>query len=239
MSAPIFPGGTAVTDLAVYDDEAADGCRGGTPHLHTVSTEGYVVIGGSGRVQTVSADGFAEHALAAGDVVWFSPGTVHRLVNDGELRLLVVMSNAGLPEAGDAVMTFPAEVLDDPEAYAAASALPEGDARTDAVRARRDLALEGFAQLRAGGAEAWAALHERAVRLVQPRVAGWRELWEATVAADAERTFAQLTALAAGHTGALGDAQVVRGEPAAGASGWDSRAYGMCGRLATWRWPSE
>ena len=233
----VFPGGTAVTDLCVYDAEAADGCRGGSPHLHTVSTEGYVVIGGSGALQTLSADGFAERPLAVGDVIWFTPGTVHRLINDGELRLVVVMSNAGLPEAGDAVLTFPPEILSDPEAYAAAAALPGPGApeaeREAAASARRDLALAGFAQLRAGGAPALAAFHERAVRLVQPRVSAWRGLWEGTVAAETERTRQQLDALAAGRPGLMAAAYVTRAEPTGGA-----RGFGMCGRLRTWRWPT-
>ena len=62
---------------------------------------------GSGAVHTISRDGAGIHPLAEGSVVWFSPGTVHRLVNDGDLRLVVVMQNSGLPEAGDAVLTFP------------------------------------------------------------------------------------------------------------------------------------
>jgi hypothetical protein len=83
--------------------------------------------------------------------VWFTPGTVHRLVNDGGLDLLVVMSNAGLPEAGDAVLTFPADVLADSDAYARAAALPAGvdeHTLTAAARTRRDLAIEGFLLLR-------------------------------------------------------------------------------------------
>lgn len=230
----IFPGGVAVTDLQVYDWEAGDGCRGGTPHLHTASSEGYVVLGGTGAVQTLSATGFEEHALAPGEVVWFSPGTVHRLVNGGDLRLLVVMANAGLPEAGDAVLTFPAEVLDDTEAYAAAVTLPDGEGRAAAARARRDLALEGFAQLRAGGADALAAFHRRSARLVQPRVAGWRAQWEATVQAETARVAAQLTALAEGMPGLMAAASATRVEPTPG-----ERAFGMCGRLQTWRWPAS
>lgn len=238
MSAPLFPGGVAVSDLAVYDWEAADGCRGGSPHLHTASSEGYVVVGGAGAVETLSASGAEVHELAIGDVVWFSPGTVHRLINHGDLRLLVVMANAGLPEAGDAVLTFPDEVLDDPEAYAAAATLPDGPDRAAAARARRDLALEGYARLRAEidatGPAALHALHARAARLVQPRVAGWTATWEATVVAETQRTRAQLAALAAGDPGALAAAAVMRGEPTPG-----DRAYGMCGRLQTWRWPTS
>lgn len=240
MSAVPFPGGTAVSDLQVYDGESVDGCRGGTPHLHTASSEGYVVIAGAGAVHTLSAEGAGIHPLDLGDVVWFAPGTVHRLVDDGGLRLLVVMANAGLPEAGDAVMTFPAAVLDDPAAYARAAALPEpGGAdpgRVEkAVRARRELAVEGYLELRAAveadGPAALAALHARAARLVRPRVARWRELWEGGAAAEVARTRAQLDALAAGEPGLLAAATVSRAVPSPGA-----RRYGMCGRLQTWQW---
>ncbi|GAA2976342.1 mannose-6-phosphate isomerase-like protein (cupin superfamily) [Microbacterium terrae] len=240
MTTPLFPGGVAVSGLRVYDWEAEDGCRAGSPHLHTASSEGYVVTAGSGEVHTVSATGRAVYRLEPGEVVWFSPGTVHRLVNHGDLELVVVMQNAGLPEAGDAVLTFPAAVLDDPLAYAAAAALPAdaGDAeRADAARARRDLATRGYLELlddleRRGDA-ALAELHARAARLVQPRVAHWRSLWESTVAAETERTREQLVSLASGDPGLLGEAGVVRGEPAPG-----ERRYGMCGRLQSWKWPS-
>jgi mannose-6-phosphate isomerase-like protein (cupin superfamily) len=227
----IFPGGVALSDLEVYDWEAEDGCRGGSPHLHTASSEGYVVIGGSGAVQTLSAAGFAEDRLAVGDVLWFTPGVVHRLINDGDLRLLVVMSNAGLPEAGDAVLTFPSEVLDDPAAYATAAALPAGTGRADAARARRDLALRGFADLRDAGPGALPALHRRAVALVQPKVAGWRVLWRSTVLAETERTGERLEMLAAGDGSALADAAVTRVAPTGA-----QRGHGMCGMLRTWEW---
>jgi mannose-6-phosphate isomerase-like protein (cupin superfamily) len=234
MTTPLFPGGVAVSDLTVYDWEAADGRCGGSPHLHTASSEGYVVVEGSGAVHTLSADGATEHPLSPGDIVWFSPGTVHRLVNHGGLRLLVVMQNTGLPEAGDAVLTFPARVLADPAAYAAAATLPSGAGREAAARARRDLAMEGYLQLRdaviADGPRALGDLHSRAARLVLPRVAGWRDKWEATVAAETERTRRQLGALAEGLPGALGAASVVRATPTPGEPG-----FGMCGRLTTWK----
>lgn len=238
MSVPLFPGGVALTDLQVYDWESADGSCGGSPHLHTASSEGYLVLAGAGAVHTISSTGLQEHPLQPGEVVWFSPGTVHRLVNHGGLHLAVVMQNAGLPEAGDAVLTFPARVLDDPGAYAAAAALPTGAERGAAARARRDLALAGYLELRAAvearGPAALAELHARAARLVQPRVARWRQLWAATVAAETERTRAQLESLERGEPGALTAAAVARGEQTPG-----ERAYGMCGRLRTWRWPSE
>ncbi len=63
------------------------------------------MTGGRGAVQTLTAAGFQETPLSPGALVWFTPGTIHRLVNDGDLTLHVLMQNCGLPEAGDAVLT--------------------------------------------------------------------------------------------------------------------------------------
>ena len=102
-----LPGGTSVSHVKVYDTVGPDGLAGGSPHLHTVCTEAYLVIAGEGMVQTLSGEGYAETPLVHGTIAWFSPGTVHRLVNlDGRLELYVLMSNAGLPEAGDMVLAF-------------------------------------------------------------------------------------------------------------------------------------
>jgi mannose-6-phosphate isomerase-like protein (cupin superfamily) len=240
MSLPLFPGGTAVSSLRVYDWEAEDGLSGGTPHMHTVSTEGYVVVAGAGAVHTLSAAGTAADPLGPGSVLWFSPGTIHRLVNAGGLELVVVMQNAGLPEAGDAVFTFPREVLADRAAYDAAAQLsqdwPEAE-RERFARARRDLALEGYRELRDAveqhGPAALADFHRLAAELVRPRVERWRALWAETVDAETDRTRGQLTALAAGDGGHLADGTVVRGEPTPGV-----RLFGMCGRLQTWQTPS-
>ncbi|TMR21324.1 cupin domain-containing protein [Nonomuraea turkmeniaca] len=233
---PLFPGGTSISDLAVYDWECADGLRGGTPHLHTASTEAYVVTAGRGEVHTLSAAGFARDRLEAGTVLWFSPGTIHRLVNEDGLRLVVIMQNAGLPEAGDAVLTFPADVLRDRDAYLAAAALPaqgSEDERATAARARRDLAITGFRQLvedvEERGGQALADFHRLAAAIVRPRVASWKELWNETVATETERTKSQLDAIAGGDPAHLGQATVVRTTPRPGL-----RAFGMCGRLRTW-----
>jgi hypothetical protein len=112
--------------LDVYDWVAPDGLPGGSAHVHLASTEGYVVASGAGRLQTLGERGYAETPLRPGDCLWFTPGTIHRLVNEGDLRLFVVMQNAGLPEHGDAVLTFPPEILADPDAYARAATLPSG-----------------------------------------------------------------------------------------------------------------
>ncbi len=240
MTLPLFPGGTSVSALRVYDWEAEDGLSGGTPHLHTVSTEGYVVTGGSGAVHTLGADGVRVEPLSPGALVWFSPGTVHRLVNDGDLELIVVMQNAGLPEAGDAVFPFPPKVLSDRAAYEEAATLSPDwteEQRERKARARRDLALEGYRELVAAveedGPAALAQFHRRAAALVRPRVGEWRRLWSATVEAETARTRAQLDALAQGDGDHLAAGSVVRGEPRPA-----PRLFGMCGRLQTWRPPA-
>lgn len=240
MTVPLFPGGTAVSSLRVYDWETEDGLSGGTPHLHTVSTEGYVVVAGSGAVHTIGATGIAADPLGPGSVLWFSPGTIHRLVNAGGLELVVVMQNSGLPEAGDAVFTFPNEILADRAAYDDAAQLsqewPE-DERERRARSRRDLALEGYRELRNAveqrGPTALTEFHRLAAEIVRPRVERWQALWTETVNAETERTRGQLAALAAGDAGHLAQGTVVRGEPTPGV-----RLFGMCGRLQTWQAPS-
>jgi mannose-6-phosphate isomerase-like protein (cupin superfamily) len=94
-----FPGATALTVLDVYGWIAPDGLPGGSAHVHLASTEGYVVLEGQGRLQTLGAQGYAETGLRPGDCLWFTPGIIHRLVNDGGLRLLVIMCGADRPAA--------------------------------------------------------------------------------------------------------------------------------------------
>lgn len=235
--ASTFPGGTAVTWLDVYDTESIDGMRGGTPHLHLVSAECYVVVAGRGRLQTVSAAGVGETELAPGTVAWFTPGTVHRAVNDGDLRVLVLMANSGLPEAGDAVMTFPPEHLGDAAGYRAAAQLPErateAERQSDADR-RRDLAVQGFLDLRAamerGDSGPLEALYAAAARIVQPLVPSWEPIWNEVVGAQAERTRAALPALANGDWSGLLASGVFEADANPG-----ERRFGMCGRLSTYR----
>lgn len=105
-----LPGGIGLSHISAYDWQAADGVCGGSPHLHLVCTEAYVVTGGRGAVQTLSPDGYRDTPLEAGSLAWFEPGTVHRMVQGEDLRITVLMQNSGLPEAGDAVFTFPCGV---------------------------------------------------------------------------------------------------------------------------------
>lgn len=228
-----LPGAVGVSHLSVYDWEAADGHCGGSPHLHLVCTEGYVVESGRGAVQTITSRGFTSTPLAAGSVVWFTPGTIHRLVDEDELRITVLMQNNGLPEAGDAVLTLPPAHLD-PRTYAAAVALPAEETEA-AARRRRDLAVEGFAVLRAaaeaGEPEPLRAFHKAAAALVLPRLADWRERWERGALRAVRATGAQLDHLAAGDVSHLAEAAVHARTPAVRGK------YGMCGRLDTYDLP--
>jgi quercetin dioxygenase-like cupin family protein len=234
MTTAAFPGGTSVTRLSVYSGTCLDGLAGGTPHMHTASTEAYVVIGGSGALQTLDASGLTETELVPGSTVWFTPGTIHRAINRGGLEVVVVMQNAGLPEAGDAVMTFPPEIVADAERYREAAALPSGapgDVMDTAARRRRDLAVDGFLRLTRSveGGETGPLLdfYDHAVALVRPAVAGWRRMWEDTVARETRHTAEVLEALERGDGRHLRAAELLE-SPVSGSARW-----GMCGRLRT------
>lgn len=230
-----LPGGIGVSRLRVYDTPTTDGLVGGSAHVHLACTEGYVVIDGEGAVQTLGPDGFAETPLRRGSVVWFTPGIIHRLVNrDRRLEILTLMQNAGLPEAGDAVLTFPPEVLADPARYQRANQVGGDDVHTPRVRqaalSRRDLAIDGFTALRerveAEGPEALREFYAAAVALVRDRVPGWRQRWQEHSLRAAQLTGDQLDRIEAGDTSYLFSAVVNElGGPTA------TGRPGMCGAL--------
>jgi mannose-6-phosphate isomerase-like protein (cupin superfamily) len=234
---PPFPGGIGVSHLRVYDTPAPDGLAGGTPHLHTVCTEAYAVVAGSGAVHTLTASGYRVTPLEPGVFVWFTPGTIHRLENGGGLEILVLMANAGLPEAGDLVITFPSEIVSDPGAYAMAATLPDDDRTTSgpgvAARNRRDLAVPTFLDLvyatERGDAQPLRTFHEAAAALVRPRLADFEKLWRDGPVAAVDRTEAQLAALASGASAHLADASV-HAMPVPDAE----RRLGCCGTLGTY-----
>ena len=227
-----LPGAVGVSKLRVYDTAAPDGLPGGTPHLHLCCTEAYVVVAGAGVAQTLSGqDGFAEHNLRPGTVLWFTPGTIHRLVNHGGLEIVVLMGNSGLPEAGDAVLTFPLDIVRDRRRYAEAVTLPGGGAPgadITAAHRRRDLAVQGFHELRDG--DRLADFYSAAVRLKQPSLADWRRRWERGAHAAAVRTGRQIAALADGDPAHLRESRV-SGRPVPDERG----RLGMCGLLDTYR----
>jgi mannose-6-phosphate isomerase-like protein (cupin superfamily) len=218
----IFPGATAISGLSVYQWQAEDGRCGGSPHVHLTCTEAYVTVSGEGSLQTLTVDGLQEVPLSAGTAVWFGPGTVHRAINgDGELRVIVIMQNSGLPEAGDAVLTYPPEILDDPELYQAP--------RTP--RNRRDLAVQGFLALaedvEAGGGRALERFYRQATALVADRLDDWEARWRSGPAEAARRTGEQIAALRSGRI----DHLLSAGVRTMRAPDPDSRRYGMCGML--------
>lgn len=232
---------------------------GGTPHVHLVSAEAYVVIAGRGSVQTLDVDGFRETPLAPGTVVAFGPGTIHRLVNAGGLEIVTIMQNAGLPESGDAVMTFLPEILSDPEAYRRAADLPSrgADVATRAadlaargagveargadlaargaeVAARRSAALRGWRLLveasERGEAGPLRAFYRAASELVRSSAPGWRAIVEDAAPRQLERARTALAAILDGDTGPLELRTLAVSEPDSGGPAW-----GMCGRLTTWQ----
>lgn len=239
MDAPL-PGGIGLSHISAYPWEAADGVCGGSPHMHLACTEAYVVTAGQGAVQTLTvADGFTETPLEEGSLAWFTPGTVHRMVERSGLRVTVLMQNSGLPEAGDAVFTFPPAVLADPDAYAAAAALPakEGPEADAAARKRRDLAVEGYLRLRdslqEGDDVPLREFHRAAARIVAPKVGRWRTRWGEGALAAAERTGAQLAALAGGDPSHLLQARACSAGPSR------RGGYGMCGRRDEYELPGS
>lgn len=233
---PHFPAAVGLSHLRVYDTPTPDGQIGGSPHLHLASAEAYVVTRGSGRVETLSVGrGIADFDLVPGRIVWFEPGLIHRLVNTGDLEITVVMQNAGLPEAGDAVLAFPMAYLDDPARYASVANLPDGteaDRLAHAMR-RRDLAVEGFVILRtaarAGDLAPLLRFQEAAVRLKRLQVASWRTLWRGAALAETNLTGARLDDVAAGRTDLLQIGRIHEMVPAS-----DHAGIGMCGRLDTY-----
>ena len=236
---PALPGAVGVTHLKVYDTQAPDGLLGGSPHLHFACTEAYVVVAGRGAVQTLGAGGFKELALEPGKLAWFTPGLIHRLINlDGQLEILVVMQNAGLPEAGDFVLTFPPEVLADEQAYLnVASLAASGHVYTsseEAARRRRDLAVDGFATLRERfeqqGAAALEGFYREALKLVRPKLDAWRQVWEQGPLAVARQTGEHIEALRQARVDHLLDGSIYElsspGEP---------RKLGVCGTLGVYQ----
>lgn len=228
-----FPAAVGLTHLRVYDTAAPDGVIGGSPHVHLASAEAYIPIGGEGEVQTLSASGEETFPLHKGTIVWFEPGVIHRLINvDRELELLVIMQNAGLPEAGDAVFTFPDDIMADELAYLGAASL---NGATDAERIvstqrRRDRAVEGFGSLvgalRSGDDGPLRTFFERATALKRALAPEWESLVEAGPVQATRTTQDHLAELAQGSSAGLLEARVESGR-----SESDRPGIGMCGVL--------
>jgi mannose-6-phosphate isomerase-like protein (cupin superfamily) len=230
-----FPGAIGITHLRVYNTPACDGLVGGSPHMHFACSEAYLVIKGEGYVQTLSSERYRELTLRPGNLVWFTPGLIHRLINiDGQLEIFAVMENAGLPEHGDSVLTFPLPYLQDEGLYRQRASLDSGASvfgeGREAARKRRDLAVEGFLLLRSefengGSLENFYSL---ALRLVRSKEPVWRSIWEAGPASTIRRTKNFLDKLKDGNGEYLKQGRVfeIPVDPVQ-----EDRKLGMCGTL--------
>lgn len=236
-----LPGGTSVSHVRVYDSIGPDGLAGGSPHLHTACTEAYLVIAGEGAVQSLSGEGYGETPLDPGTIAWFSPGTIHRLINhDGRLELYVLMSNAGLPEAGDMVLAFEPDIVSDDERYRALADLP-ADATTtagspDPAMIRRDHAVTGFGYWRElverDGPQALDALYRAAAQRIGQRASTWSTLLDGDPTIDLDRGRTQAQALTSGDddtAAATLAASAIRSTSLLP----DVRRMGCCGTLGT------
>jgi mannose-6-phosphate isomerase-like protein (cupin superfamily) len=249
------PGGVGLSNVRVYSSASLDGQCGGTPHVHLACSEMYVVLSGHGHAEFLTGNGFQAVALYPGATVSFSPGTLHRLITAapsavpgaapaepgpgspaGGLEVLVVMENGHLNESGDAVLTFAARYLADPEQYArlAAGGPPA------ALRARRDLAVQGFTDLARiwrtdpqAGLEALRTFHQRAVALVAGSAAPWEALVIQGPLTAARNLATRAAAIAAADPGHLSQATVATAHPPSGPAEASevglSRQGGMCG----------
>jgi mannose-6-phosphate isomerase-like protein (cupin superfamily) len=189
-TAPIS-GGIGISYLRVYTTKAPDGLAGGCPHMHFACTESYAVLEGRGRVQILGYEGYREVPLQPGTLLWYTPGIIHRLVNeDGNLKLLVIMQNAGLPEAGDHVLSFPFDILADREAYYRHASLADAEGRVyasdaEAAFKRRDLAVTGFLQIRERyekeGAKVMEEFFNLGAELLHDKIPDWRAVWEGKI----------------------------------------------------------
>jgi mannose-6-phosphate isomerase-like protein (cupin superfamily) len=173
----ILPGGVGLTHVKVFDTPGPDGLISGGAHIHLVCSEIYFCLQGTGQIELLTSGGLETIDLLPNKVVFFRPGSFHRVLNPNKnLELLAIMQNGGLPERGDFVMSFPPDVLNNPVAYNQALRAPT---MPDAHK-RRDLSILGYNELKSAFArsreEGQAALHDfyRSARnIIAPKVDGF------------------------------------------------------------------
>jgi mannose-6-phosphate isomerase-like protein (cupin superfamily) len=206
-----MPGSTLVTRLKVYDSVTPDGQCGGTPHFHFLCTEMYFVLNGTGAVELIDAHGFSRVDLLPHSALVFSPGTIHRLINpNGDLEILVIMQNSGLPERGDNIVCFADEWLADKEHYDEAMRVQTLE---DAYR-RRDRGVDGFLKLKAAfdedaekGCTALRHFYRRAGQLVESKMGEWESIIKDGALAEAQASSQRLQLLRDNQTDYLFGAQ--------------------------------
>ncbi len=141
-------GGAGLTVVNVYNQsKAPDGVHSGCAHVHAVSDEAYMVMDGSGYAEFHDLEnGYRKMTLNKGDYVQFPPTVMHRLVSNGDLVVLCIMSSAGLPESGDARIYFGPDADADPELFNHLVNLPFNKGLQGALE-RRDHSVRAYMDL--------------------------------------------------------------------------------------------
>jgi hypothetical protein len=132
------------------------------------------------------------------------------------------------------VLTFPRKYLVDAERYAQAASIlgEDGQASEERALARRDLAMEGYRELRQrwddGERAALAEFYSLGAALVRPKLATRHDRVHHGAAAEADSTRARIDALAEGRADHLKHARVDRiANPV-------EQGPGMCGMLTAY-----
>ena len=231
----ILPAGVGLAHIKVYADPGPDGVVCGGAHMHTVSSEIYYVLAGSGQLELLSVPGVQTLDLAPGQVVSFRPGVIHRLLNPNrDLQILAIMQNGGLPERGDFVLTFPPEVLNSPTAYSTALQVAS---HADALR-RRDLASQGFTTLKqamlanpTAGQDLLRQFYRAASKLIAPKVDGFEWVLKSGPQAELKESLDAVDFLRIGRTDYLERARFapINPSPAPGKPGLvgELRSYAL------------
>ena len=218
-----------MSHVEIYRTESVDGQRGGTPHLHLACDEMYFGLSGQGSVELITWDGFTRVPISPGTAMVFTPGTIHRAINPaGDLEILVMMQNKGLPERGDVAICFPEKILGSPQAYTDAMKV---DSEATAHK-RRDLGVAGFLELKEmfarsldEGRHALERFYRIAIERTCEHYTAWAQIVEQGPAAQVRRTHQILERLAEHSTESLQEGQFVH----VGAGPQSS--FGFCGHV--------
>jgi mannose-6-phosphate isomerase-like protein (cupin superfamily) len=225
-----LPAGVGLTHIKVYDQPQPDGVIAGTAHIHCVCSEMYYILAGTGQMELLSVEGFQVVDIQPHKLVIFRPGVIHRCLNpQGNLEILAIMQNGGLPERGDFVITLPQDVLTSPAAYAAAIRVAN---QADAIR-RRDLASTGFETLKAAmlrsreeGLEALRQFYRAACKIISPKVDGFEWVLKSGPQAELKDALDAVDFLRVGRTDHFENARSTAIFPMN-----DAPKLGMCGEL--------
>lgn len=232
----VLPGGTLMSRVAIYDSVSVDAQRGGTPHLHLACDEMYYGLAGQGAVELITYEGFARRPVVPGVAICFTPGTIHRAINpDGDLTILVIMQNKGLPERGDVAVCFPRQVLDSPQDYD--KAMPVHNA--EEARNRRDLGVAGFIEIKQAfdrclteGRAALDHFYRIAIERTRHHYPSWSRTVEQGPALLVRRSERILKKLEAGSIESLQQGRYFDAETG------PKQTFGFCGQISAYQ-PAE